>query len=593
MGKNNFWRSAHRRSIFKRLLVVYLLCTIPVTAMVFVNNKLVLDELYDHKVITMQTYLVNQKKQIETEIDRIYAMEQSIGAADIHMIDLYYRFSLMSSVELGNTVAAIHQDLYSIKNTSALVKNASVYIPNIDREISTSQYYDDQIELSHAISYFEVIMSPYRYVTYYQGAMFVSYRANTSPVSKYFIQAEIDQIQIQRIFNNVENNINAAFISNECKISNEVMPEALEQISGFVYNTAVPDDQIYTGSIWYDGQESLIAYTHSEMLNGTFVVYMPVSEVFGNVRTYSLVISLLGGLTMIIVLFYIRSLHQMIKHPLDLLTEAFKKVETGRLDITASYEENNEFGDLMNSFNMMTTKLKTVIDEVYIKDINLRKSQLERLQAQISPHFLYNSFSILKHSISRGNEDTALIMADSLSSYFKYITQNNMDFDTLFNEFDFARTYVEIQKLRFSGRINIEFENIDPRFGPMLVPRMILQPLIENAFKHAFIKTDSNGELYVGWKHEKSILKLIVQDNGTGVSQDKLEQIVAAMDCNENTDHDGICNVHQRLKLFYQDDRYGLNISSREGQFFRIEIHLPDEPAGNSKKNTKAEAQHV
>ena len=302
--------------------------------------------------------------------------------------------------------------------------------------------------------------------------------------------------------------------------------------------------------------------------------YTSESSIISHMQKYNNIILVLGICSTIGALILISALYIMVKLPLNQLLAAFSQMESGNLDVEINYKSNNEFGILFKFFNKMLKQLKDVIDQVYISQINLKKAQLKQLQAQIGPHFLYNSFNILIHSIKREDNETALMMAEYLTSYFKYIT-NNIDEDTtLEDEFNFAKTYLNIQKIRFRNRITIDFKDITDSYKDLKIPRMILQPLIENCYKHGFKNVESGGYLCVDWHVKNNNIIISIQDNGDGVSEQKLEKLKKMLKENSSYEYTGLQNVNQRLKLKYGTE-YGLEIDSRQSEYFKYIITLP------------------
>ena len=234
----------------------------------------------------------------------------------------------------------------------------------------------------------------------------------------------------------------------------------------------------------------------------------------GNLRTYqryAIVLGLVSGVMAIVLVF---TLYLVIKRPLNRLIGIFAEVENGKLDVNLATRKNDEFGFLLHAFGNMLDRLKHMIDRVCIQDINLKRSELKQLQAQINPHFLYNTFNILTQSIKRYDQETALQMSRYLAEYFNYMTKNNTEDELLGKEFVFAETYLQIQKIRFKDRIDIQFHMIGEDHREIRVPRMILQPLVENAYKHGLDNLSSGGILRVDWTAYEDRLSISVFDNG-------------------------------------------------------------------------------
>ncbi len=555
--------------------MIYLASVLPLLALFFISNKLALNEMSNQKQSSLTAYLETNKSLLEDEVDRIYMAEYALIINDINIIDLSYRYGSMRGYELGTVVSSIHESLYYLKNTSSLIENVHLYIENIDRKLSTNEYYSDNLSDDEKLLY-TLDTQYHQLMKYNDQSMYVVNQMNIQRRhSPYYLFCELKQDAIINLFSKVEENVYTIFYSDNLILSNgdNLINENLIE---YLNNENIQNSQLYTDNFEFGKTKYHIVAEHSESLNGTFIVYAPESVIIGSLKKYTAFIYILAILAAIIILILIISVYHMVKEPFEKLIKMFHKVEEGSLDIEIEYEPNNEFGDLLHSFNFMVNKLKNSIHQIYEKNASLKIAELKQLQAQISPHFLYNSFNIIAHSIQPDNE-TALSMSRALSKYFKYITQNNKQDDTLENEFEFAKTYLDIQKARFGEKIEICMDMIDTELGMLEVPRMIIQPLIENSYKHAFSKISSGGKLIIGWEKSGNTLKIIIEDNGPGLETQELELLRNTIESTENMEHNGLCNVHQRIKIKYQDS-YGLRIYSEKNKFFRNEVIIPINP---------------
>lgn len=566
-----------RHSIYNNLILLCLMSVLPLLVLFFAVYFMTLDEMHKKELNTLQSILLTNKYQVENEVYRIYISEQSMITNDASMQDISYKYGKVGSYELGSIVAGVHKSLYYLKNTSGLIKNASVYFTGIEREMATNLYYNDDITSDRKQMYWDGLVSKSIMVSYSNGSMYVSshsQKTNFGASSEFFVYSEIDLNSVKEMFSSSANDIYTIYSADQCVISNDTNQEIVDTVVKKMNGEKIVPNEMMSGDFVYQGKRYIQVYMNSSNLAGTFISYVPESVIFGNLKRFTAFVWALAAIAVVMILSLVINLYRMVKKPLEILTYVFGKVEQGSLEVDTMYESNNEFGELMHSFNAMVSRLKDSISQIYIKNTNLKIAQYKQLQAQIGPHFLYNSFNILTHSICRGKNDIALLMAKSLSKYFMYITQNNTDLDTLKNEFDFASTYIDIQKIRFGERISIDFNMIDAQNASIPVPRIIIQPLIENAYKYAFSNIDGGGELKVYWQESDGVLKITVEDNGPGVSAQKLMDLRKSLETGDNIGHNGLCNVHQRLMMQYGEE-YGLTLTSEENRFFRAEIAIP------------------
>lgn len=188
---------------------------------------------------------------------------------------------------------------------------------------------------------------------------------------------------------------------------------------------------------------------------------------------------------------YLYSSYKLIHMPLLLLVKRFKKMEGGVLDIPIIHHRKDEFGFLYSRFNHMIENLRQLIDRDFKMTMMMQRAELRQLQSQINPHFLYNSFFILNSLARTGDTERIEQFTNMLGEYFRFITRNGKDHVPLKEEVEHSRIYTEIQQLRFSRRIKVDFGQVPPEMEQIQVPRLIIQPIIENAYEHSLEKTQA------------------------------------------------------------------------------------------------------
>ena len=311
----------------------------------------------------------------------------------------------------------------------------------------------------------------------------------------------------------------------------------------------------------------------------TLALFADEDEVFQSTNTYQNFFILMLFLTIFIILLFSFILYYFVHRPLNQLVASFKKVQQGDFSFHIDYPKQDEFGYLYESFNKMQTQLNTLIHEVYEQKIRNQQSELKRLQSQINPHFLYNNFFVLYRLIKSGNTELSLKFSSYLGNYFQYITRDSNDEIFLKDEIAHARTYTDIQTLCHGGRIQVFFDDIGENLSQMTVPRLILQPIIENCYKHAFENTLDAGKISVSFEHniQTETLEICVEDNGS-CSDDQLKALQKSLASSSfNPDEiTGIYNVHRRIVLKYGNE-YGLSVSRSSMGGMKVLIRIKDE----------------
>lgn len=303
----------------------------------------------------------------------------------------------------------------------------------------------------------------------------------------------------------------------------------------------------------------------NELPNSSFeyIRLIPTEAILNSTNTLSIfMLIFLLVLSVICVVFFI-GVYRMIHKPLYQLTTAFEEVENGNFSVRIDPQQNSDFSYLFCAFNDMTEKLHRLIEQDYNQKMLLQKAELKQLQAQINPHFLYNSFFMLQRMIKTEMTEESQEMANALGKYFRYLTRNSMDNVTLETEYEHAKTYAYIQGLRFAGRIEVQFEDLPVDFKDLPVPKLILQPLLENAFNYGLNNKMEGGILKVHFTHAGNSLTIIVEDNGDELSDEILNTLTDKLkntrETSAGSEMTGLLNIQRRLSIF-SDYSYSLDV---------------------------------
>lgn len=202
-----------------------------------------------------------------------------------------------------------------------------------------------------------------------------------------------------------------------------------------------------------------------------------------------------------------------------------------------------------------------------------QQAEFKQLQAQINPHFLYNSFFILYRMAKDADYEHITTLCSHLSEYYRYITRNDLMDVPLRKELDHAWRYAQIQLIRFGKRITVTFEDAPEAYSNLMVPHLILQPLLENAFKHGLKNTVNGGVLRVSFVQRPAALFIVVSDNGAGMSVEALRLLRERMNRSKDTAISALANIHKRLRLKFGPGA-GISVYNNEQGGFRQEIHI-------------------
>ncbi|GKX28556.1 histidine kinase [Vallitalea longa] len=255
--------------------------------------------------------------------------------------------------------------------------------------------------------------------------------------------------------------------------------------------------------------------------------------------------------------------------PIKKLVASMKKVEEGNLTIQVNLNRNDELGMLENSFNHMVNRLKESMDNTIDKQKRLRIAEIKILQAQIKPHFLYNTLDAIKWIAKLNNVKEISIIATQLGSLLRNSINCNREFLTVKENLNLINNYLEIQKIRYNNKFSTKI-NIDEEILQYHIPKLILQPIVENSIVHGFDNIDDKGTLIIKGYKRKDIIYFIIIDNGIGMNEEELDRAIIK----KSDEHVGLYNVDQRIKLYYGED-YGINILSKFREGTKVIIQIP------------------
>lgn len=282
-------------------------------------------------------------------------------------------------------------------------------------------------------------------------------------------------------------------------------------------------------------------------------LYEAVSEsvAFRRINDLKIFIPLISIFVLFIIIVFVFLIYGRLYRPMKRLTDSFQRVKQGDFAVALNGAMTSDIETVYQSFNEMTAELKLHIETEYTQRLLLKDAELKQLQFQISPHFLYNSFFILQSFLEEEDYESAEHMTGVLGIYLRYITRNSQPFSMLAEEDKHARAYMEIQQIRFKRTLKTSFAELPSEIAAVRVPRLILQPLIENAFAYGIAK-ERIGSIKVQYRVSTRWIEILVEDSGSGNQAEHLEKINAIL-ARKDVEYAGIAlgNIHSRLHGVY------------------------------------------
>lgn len=298
-------------------------------------------------------------------------------------------------------------------------------------------------------------------------------------------------------------------------------------------------------------------------------MYRPASQIEATIRPITMGMVLICVISMIAAGLLLTQLTRMIVKNIEKLTWNMKEVKKGNLEVTVTSDSKDEIGELIQGFAEMVERIKTLIEEVYEGKISLKEYEMKALQAQINPHFLYNSLSLINWKAIEADEKDISKITLALSKFYRTALNKGNSVMPLQDEISNVKSYLDIQLMMHDYEFDVEID-IDESMYYYDTPNLILQPLIENAIDHGIdLKTEGRGKITIrGWS-EGEIMYLSVEDNGVGMDEEVAQNILT-----QKSKGYGVRNVNERIKLTYGAE-YGLTIESKEGEGTKITVKIP------------------
>lgn len=318
---------------------------------------------------------------------------------------------------------------------------------------------------------------------------------------------------------------------------------------------------------------------HSQDTQFTLVSRIPMTDFLEKSQLILKISLVSGGVSILLSAMLIFLLSQRLLRPLRELVTAMRAMREGKFDTRIDPRSNDELGFIADSFNLMATNVSALIKEVYLRQISEREAELKALQAQLNPHFLYNTLNGLYWKLYLQDDRETASLVSSLSDLLKYSLERVRKKTTLRQEMEQIRNYLRIQAAFVGGDIDATLE-MDEDVADCSSLRLLLQPIVENVFVHAFRNQQSPKRLRIRAFRLGTFLKIEIADNGRGMSPDEMKRMLSDEQA-EDRPSLGVRSVKRRIDLMYGPP-YRLDVTSSPGEGTTVHLYLPYEKAEHS-----------
>ncbi|URN94688.1 MAG: sensor histidine kinase [Candidatus Pristimantibacillus lignocellulolyticus] len=318
-------------------------------------------------------------------------------------------------------------------------------------------------------------------------------------------------------------------------------------------------------------QSSLIFETHDWRLINEIRIdeltseILKVSRLIVIVAVFALVLAIIGAII----------LSRSIASPIIVLAKHMSRIRDGNLNKLVEVDSYDEIGVLSKGLNMMLVRISDLLTSIKEEQTKKREYELALIQEQIKPHFFYNTLELIYIFCKSGDGERASKATKALGDFYRVALSNGRELITLGEEINNLNSYLYIQQMRYSDLFNFTI-SVDEKLKEYIIPKLTLQPLVENAIYHGLKESRGFGSIHISGYIDGQLIHIVVADNGVGMEETQLQKIMSS---ESHEQHFGMRSVNERIKLYFGEN-YGLKIKSKQNEGTQITIIIPNHVRG-------------
>jgi two-component system sensor histidine kinase YesM len=575
-----------RRSspIFLRLILAFIIILTPLFLIMLAFIDKGKEDLKSKISESIMDRNTNVLQSLEIESERILKLLPEF-VLDKDLLILAANGNELDDYDKVEKIQAIQRRLKLVEQSSPYISEVKTYIPSIDRTILSSQYLTS-INVPEFTAMAGLDSHEGSLVSW-DGRLWIRFRyggaLNNRPM---FVQSvELSLPELRKLFSDANQSLGISTelvrFSEGSSISTGNDSERTQWLKTRLQQWGGTAGIEY---VTYRKEPYMVAYRLSPLLGTYMVTFIPESSMLGELRKYETRLWVLFAVSLTLIVIFSYSIYRIIHKPLKKLVVTFRSTKNGHLQPIDVPRRNDEFAYLYQGYNEMVGRVDELIREVYHQKIISQRHELKRLQSQINPHFLYNCLFVLNQLILSEEMETSYRFSLSVGQYFQLMTRDGTDEIPLEDEIAHSKTYVNIQKICFADRVDVILPEHVLFRRSLIVPRLIVQPVIENAYKYAFGHKHSGGKLHIHVNEDETYISIHVEDNGDRLTDDDILQLKERVLSTPGTNEDisGLNNVHRRIQLkFGQESGISLGRSSLGG--LRVTLLFKNDPIHESR----------
>lgn len=510
---------------------------------------------------------------LENEVERIKILQFDL-LNDDSLNKIAYQANTMSNYDYINNINLLRQRLLAVHNSSSYIKNIQVHFKDIERSLASvgglSSLNKDHYHFIRA-----PINETGARIISYDGEFYLStvlsnnYQQQSPP---FLVEIQLDKDAFKRALNQFDFIRHAQSKMTLESANAEIIAEFQNDVDDSSDKTNPSQNDHYFQITSYS------AYLKIQLINS-----IPSNELDKPINSLHTLLILFSIAAVVILIAISLYANRFIHQPLMKLVTSFREVETGNFEVRLTRRQEDEFGYIYTQFNAMVSNIYQLIERVYHQELLMQQAKFKQLQSQIHPHFLYNSFFTI-NMMARLGDENLVEFSRLLGEYYQFITKDALDIVTLEQEISHARTYMNLQAIRFSNRLEVVFPPCPEEYKHLMVPRLIIQPILENAIKYGTERLRSSGRIEVSYLFDQHAFSLITQDNGDALSDEDITTLQEKLKSKtEESEVSGLMNIHRRIQIMF-GNASGLSISRSSLGGLMVEMKI--KPIENQEERT-------
>lgn len=513
-------------------------------------------------------HLKNHIESITSPIEQISSMLYT--DTDLQE-QLCYQYQ--SDIEYIEAYNALSGRLYSILASNGNIARITIYTDN--RTISsdglfirhfdeTFPFSDDQRDERNSITYCTTGKGKKDDMQILWGR---TLNHSTFSDSYGFLTIAVREYSFSSIYSGMSSGYIYIFDQNGCILSSNDKASIASNIDEYLQITfSASKNEPFSASV---NNESCMVICDSVSNGWQTLIAVPIHDVYGVVTSVTVQTLLIFGLCILASLLLIVQISHYFSSRFSLLMWQVNKIEQNDFSMFPVTSSNDEIGKLAAALNKMSMTLDQAINDVYLKEIQRKETELQLLQSQINPHLLYNSLSAISSMALKAKNTDISTFSNHLSQFYRLSLSRGQQYIPLQKEISITKHYIAIQQTRFRDMFSFTWDVDESIFG-YITPKLILQPFVENIINHAVRDSEEIVHVHISIQSHGGNILCIIQDDGIGISADILAIILDPQKANGY----GLINVNQRIKLFFGDS-YGIHIESSHESGTTATVTIP------------------